>query len=139
EKLRKNQVDPVSHFELAEDGTEMLRYFSPVIMGRSCVDCHNSHADSPKTDWRVGDIRGYQEVTLPMIDDQSAMLLSKTTFRDLILFALISFGIALFVISLSLKGNAKAFQRLKELVKKEKSRSLELIEVTKKAEEANRA
>ncbi|MCG6859443.1 MAG: adenylate/guanylate cyclase domain-containing protein [Salaquimonas sp.] len=36
----------------------------PVVMGSSCVSCHNTHPDSPKTDWQVGDIRGIQSITI---------------------------------------------------------------------------
>ncbi len=28
------------------------------IMQQHCVDCHNAHPDSPKTDWQVGDVAG---------------------------------------------------------------------------------
>jgi adenylate cyclase len=41
-----------------------LRIATPVIMGQVCVDCHNSHADSPRKDWKVGDVRGIQEVSV---------------------------------------------------------------------------
>ena len=34
------------------------------IMGQACVNCHNSHPQSPKHDWKVGDVRGIQEVTI---------------------------------------------------------------------------
>jgi adenylate cyclase len=33
-------------------------------MAAACVACHDSHPDSPKRDWKVGDIRGLQEVTI---------------------------------------------------------------------------
>ena len=33
-------------------------------MGETCVACHNSHPESPKKDWKVGDVRGIQEVTV---------------------------------------------------------------------------
>lgn len=33
-------------------------------MERPCVNCHNSHPESPKTDWKVGDVRGIQEVAI---------------------------------------------------------------------------
>jgi class 3 adenylate cyclase len=33
-------------------------------MGQGCVNCHNSHAESPKIDWKVGDVRGIQEVSV---------------------------------------------------------------------------
>ena len=38
------------------------RLATPVVMTQVCVDCHNSHPDSPKTDWKVGDVRGIQEI-----------------------------------------------------------------------------
>ncbi|HTH43988.1 MAG TPA: adenylate/guanylate cyclase domain-containing protein [Oxalicibacterium sp.] len=41
-----------------------LRLISPVIMGASCVSCHNSHPQSTKRDWKVGDVRGLQEITI---------------------------------------------------------------------------
>lgn len=36
----------------------------PVVMETGCVSCHNSHPDSPKDDWKVGDVRGIQSITL---------------------------------------------------------------------------
>ena len=41
-----------------------LRVASPVVMAQACVDCHNSHPNSPKKDWKLGDVRGIQEVTV---------------------------------------------------------------------------
>jgi adenylate cyclase len=36
----------------------------PVRMTEACVACHNTHPDSPKTDWKVGDVRGIQGLTI---------------------------------------------------------------------------
>jgi class 3 adenylate cyclase len=33
-------------------------------MGQVCVTCHNSHPDSPKQNWKVGDVRGIQEISI---------------------------------------------------------------------------
>lgn len=33
-------------------------------MGAACVQCHNSHPDSPKKDWKIGDVRGLQEIEI---------------------------------------------------------------------------
>jgi len=33
-------------------------------MEQACVDCHNAHAFSAKQDWKVGDVRGIQEVDI---------------------------------------------------------------------------
>jgi class 3 adenylate cyclase len=43
---------------------DSVRLVAPVIMAQACVTCHNSHPESPKTDWKVGDVRGIQEVTI---------------------------------------------------------------------------
>ena len=41
-----------------------VRLIAPVIMGPVCVSCHNTHPESPKRDWKVGDVRGIQEVII---------------------------------------------------------------------------
>jgi class 3 adenylate cyclase len=41
---------------------DSVRLVAPVVMAQACVSCHNSHPESPKTDWKVGDVRGIQEV-----------------------------------------------------------------------------
>lgn len=43
---------------------DRVRLIAPVLMGPACVSCHNSHPESPKRDWKVGDVRGIQEVTI---------------------------------------------------------------------------
>jgi adenylate cyclase len=44
--------------------TSEVRLVAPIIMAATCVNCHNTHPDSPKRDWKVGDVRGIQEVTV---------------------------------------------------------------------------
>lgn len=41
-----------------------IRMAGPVLMGAACVACHNTHPESPKTDWKVGDVRGIQEISI---------------------------------------------------------------------------
>lgn len=41
-----------------------IRVAVPVTMGGACIQCHNTHPESPKRDWKVGDIRGIQTVTV---------------------------------------------------------------------------
>ncbi len=41
-----------------------IRMAVPVVMGTACVACHNTHPQSPKRDWKVGDIRGIQAITI---------------------------------------------------------------------------
>ncbi|MDQ2817272.1 MAG: adenylate/guanylate cyclase domain-containing protein [Candidatus Eremiobacteraeota bacterium] len=48
-----------------------VRYVTPIVMSASCVACHNSNPDSPKRDWKIGDVRGIQEVSItqPFVGD----------------------------------------------------------------------
>jgi adenylate cyclase len=51
--------------DVRSDGlSTRVRVATPILMSATCVTCHNSHAGSPKRDWKVGDVRGIQEVTL---------------------------------------------------------------------------
>jgi adenylate cyclase len=44
--------------------SDSVRLIAPVIMGAACVGCHNTHPESPKRDWKVGDVCGIQEVVI---------------------------------------------------------------------------
>jgi adenylate cyclase len=63
--LRKH---PSETFVRVEDfqGRSSLRYAQADVMKPSCVSCHNTHPDSPKKDWKVGDVRGVLEITRPL-------------------------------------------------------------------------
>jgi adenylate cyclase len=62
-RLREN-----SHQMITADTSswfvDRVRLVAPVIMAAACVTCHNSHPESMKRDWKVGDVRGLQEVTI---------------------------------------------------------------------------
>ena len=61
--LRQNPDQPV--VEVAGSILDRtVRVATPVVMKEVCVSCHNTHPDSPKTDWKVGDVRGIQEVSI---------------------------------------------------------------------------
>jgi adenylate cyclase len=38
-----------------------VRLVAPIVMDAACVNCHNAHPQSPKHDWKVGDVRGIEE------------------------------------------------------------------------------
>ncbi|HEX2569025.1 MAG TPA: DUF3365 domain-containing protein [Polyangia bacterium] len=48
------------------------RYFSSLYadraVTRACIDCHNAHADSPRHDFRLGDLMGALVVTIALED-----------------------------------------------------------------------
>src|SRR5262245_32880303 len=67
-----------------------------VLTGEACVSCHNSHPDSPKKDWKIGDVRGVIEIA-SVIDTQLAhgMALSNAIIFAAVLVGLILIGITL--------------------------------------------
>ena len=60
--------DPETPFHRLEEvnGRLSMRYAVADMMRASCVECHNTHPESPKKDWREGDVRGVVEVIVPV-------------------------------------------------------------------------
>lgn len=49
------------------DGENVVRVaLADKMVAESCVNCHNSRADTPKDNWKLGDVRGVLEVTIPI-------------------------------------------------------------------------
>lgn len=71
-------------------GASFQRHATPVVMQQSCVACHNSHPDSIKVDWKVGDIRGIQVVSANNID--SSLYSYRYTFYYLALLLVLAAG-----------------------------------------------
>ncbi len=65
EALNRNPEEPFYRFETLGD-REVLRYATADLMRPACIDCHNTHPDTPKADWAVGDVRGVLEVITPL-------------------------------------------------------------------------
>ena len=63
QRLRQNP-DQMVVSDSASLFTDQVRLVGPVIMAAACVACHNVHPESQKRDWKVGDVRGIQEVTI---------------------------------------------------------------------------
>jgi len=63
--FQQNSSEPFYRFESSEHG-DVLRFATADIMRASCVNCHNQHQDTPKSDWQTGDVRGVLEVVLPI-------------------------------------------------------------------------
>jgi serine/threonine protein kinase len=66
--LRERPAEPVIEFT-EMDGRPVLRYATARLMQESCVHCHNSHPQSRKKDWVVGDVRGVLEIVRPLNAD----------------------------------------------------------------------
>ena len=79
--LRQNPDKPFHQFEDV-GGRRALRFATADLMRPSCVQCHNSHTQTPKNDWKEGDVRGVLEVILPMdqVEAQTQAGLQGTLF-----------------------------------------------------------
>ena len=68
EALAALQASGDNEFLRLEDSPrgKVLRYAAPIRLEASCVGCHNGHPDSPKRDWKEGDVRGIQVMSLPL-------------------------------------------------------------------------
>ncbi|MCH7979616.1 MAG: DUF3365 domain-containing protein, partial [Acidobacteria bacterium] len=99
------------------------------MMRPSCVNCHNTHPDTPKKDWKVGDVRGVLEVTFPLDKAiaQSRIGLKQTFF---VMMWIGLFGITAMVLVISKFRQTAA--GMAESVR-------ELNEAKRRAEEAARA
>jgi adenylate cyclase len=42
--------------------SSQVSYVTPIVMQAGCVACHNANPNSTKHDWKVGDVRGIQEL-----------------------------------------------------------------------------
>lgn len=64
--LERLRADPKAEVVQVEGGLfdRQVRLATPVIMGETCVGCHNRHPESPKRDWKLGDVRGIQEIVV---------------------------------------------------------------------------
>jgi len=90
--LGGNPEKPFFSFE-KYNGTLSLRYAKADLMRASCVACHNSHPQTPKNDWKEGDVRGVLEIVLPM----ARLGLGSVKFiRERIILFIVIGGLAIF-------------------------------------------
>ena len=127
---------PTAEFHRIEtvDAEKVLRYAIAEVMKESCVSCHNSYPDGPKTDWQVGDVRGMLVVAYPF-----SQLLKTTQNRFIELKIFIA--LACVVWFLSLLFLLRLLQRKQRTVKgsisEVKQRNLKLEVMQKELEKAN--
>lgn len=90
-----------AYWEFEDGDTPVLRYAVARVMKRSCIDCHNTHPDSPKRDWRVGDVRGALVITRPLAHERDTV--ARNLRGALVLLLGIPALIVLVVISVTLR------------------------------------
>ncbi|BBJ23374.1 hypothetical protein W01_13010 [Candidatus Nitrotoga sp. AM1P] len=102
--LQANPQQPYYRFEDFQ-GRASLRYATADVMHAECISCHNARPDSPKHDWKVGDVRGVLEIVRPL---DRVVAQSRADLRDVF----ILFGTLL---ALGLGGLALVITRLRRV------------------------
>ena len=105
--LLKSGEDMLTWTTSDEDGS-VLHHAMAIRMDATCVGCHNSHPDSPRKDWKVGDLRAVQVVTVPFRGDG---LLGNDPLRITAAFVFLSFVVALLALFV-MDSRVRRFLRL---------------------------
>lgn len=107
QKLALAKLNSQSHvFERVEmiGDKNVLRHAEAIFMEESCVDCHNYHPASPKKDWKVGDLRGAVDISIPLSGDDEDI--TKTVQYAYVIFIAFSMlGFISMLITLRRAGN----------------------------------
>ena len=99
------QPDGVFAGETGAGETRQLVFAFPDVMSApGCVACHNNHGESPKRDWKLGELRGMFFITVPMTGFAGHMSALK---RDISLVALLVLAMAGGLCALALRMAAK--------------------------------
>lgn len=64
--LNKNPEQVFSQTKEQAGSTFVRVAIADKMVANGCVACHNSHPDTPKADWKLGDVRGVLEVIVPI-------------------------------------------------------------------------
>ena len=126
EAIRQLRQFPDQPFYRFEDfqGHQSLRYAVADRMDAGCVSCHNSHPDSPKTNWKLGDVRGVLEIIRPLdsIIAQTRAGLRETFALMAIIGILGLSGLALVVGKLR---QSQAAEREREIAEQQRSAAMQ--------------
>ena len=128
EALAAVKADPDRIVTRLDDskGRTVFRYVSAIRMTESCVACHNAHPDSPLRDWEVGDVRGIQEISIPVVGTGLPGGAGEHTFRDILLFVIFAFVSAFGFVLILVRRNRLAFSGLEKLALEQFERGEEL-------------
>ena len=101
---------------------EIFWFATPLLAEESCVSCHNNHPNSPRTDWKIGDLMGAQVLTLPVTN---AGRNGSNAFRDIIIFLSIFFTVAILATLFSQSRSQHALRTIQQ--REAESRLLSMV------------
>ena len=89
--LSKNPDQVFKQKELRGGKTIIRVAIADKLVAEGCVSCHNAHPQTPKNDWKLGDVRGVLEINA----DVSGTLAAATQATNSILFGIFVAGLVL--------------------------------------------
>jgi len=130
-KLSKNPKEPYFKIDIKNNNT--LRYAVADQMRDDCVSCHNNHPDSPRTNWKTGEVRGVIEIKLPL--DKIITTTNNDLKKTIIIYVALSIlGIVGIIIMIK-----KHKTHSKDMEKAIKKRTIQLEQEKIKVEKATQA
>lgn len=108
--------------------------FADFLSENSCVECHNTRADTPKNDWKIGDIRGVIEVNIPLDNSYGYAQLITIKILGFILF---NFLIIIIIYYFQMRGKTKKLQAKftnKDKILSEYKKAVDLGTIVSKAD-----
>jgi len=84
---------PNKSFAIAETmkGVQVVRVaLADTMSQQGCVNCHNSHPNTPKNDWQLNDVRGVLEVQVPIANQLASASKLNMTIAALVILALLA-------------------------------------------------
>lgn len=127
--FRKNPLVKQNEQIIRGSGNQRtFQYATPVVMSKACIQCHNSHPNSRKRDWKVGDVRGIQEIII-RDNDVTNLFDNKTTILPAYLLTISLLGLTITANTIRSKNKMnEIYKSLKEKFKREQSISSQYLE-----------
>ena len=68
------------------------------MVAEGCVSCHNTHPDTPKNDWKMGDVRGVLEIKTDISNQVNANLATSRKIIFVLVVLLLMLIVAMYVV-----------------------------------------
>ena len=121
------------------NGQKVYRTAVPdFLSAQSCVDCHNNRPDTPKTDWKLGDVRGVIEVSIPL---ETSLGSAKEMTYTIVAFILLNFSFLALYYFLYMRRKNRHLQNKflnKDKILSEYKRAVDLGAIVSKADKNGR-
>ncbi len=108
--------DAIYSRRVTVDGSTVVRVaMADKMAAQGCVNCHNSHPDTPKADWKLDDVRGVLEVAMK-IDNQ--LMAGRDLADKISFFAAVAAIVVAFLSLLAARAVAGPVKRMTDVMKR---------------------